>query len=455
MTQSGKTNEYHYHTKLESKISNISEHYLSFIDTQVFSSLLLVICLLASIVLFNSSYTSQLYQTLIHTEFGLFYGDYTFHTYLKWFVDNVLLVLFFFALGLEVKRELTLGALSDYRKSTLVILSTLSGIILPIIYFLILNYHHADYVQGWAIPIATDTALAIGVLYLFKRYVPKHLFTFMASVAVLDDIVSVIIISVFYTKGFSLYYFALANASLFITILFNLSGFRKPYPYLICGFALWYCVVQAGIHPTITGILLAFTIPARPKKKPHKAVKRIKGLLDEFEENYDKEAHILIEDNPHEILEEVADESIDAMAPLKRWESKLETPVLIFILPLFILTNGGFHLDASSLISAFKSPVFWGIYIGLVIFKPLGLWASCFILTRSRYCELPDNMQMKDIALVAGLSGIGYTMSFFISELAFQPPWLINLSKLSIFLASSSSFILVMMYYFIKCRTKV
>lgn len=421
---------------LEKKVDKISSTLQNFVDDQIFASSLLFICMFISIILSNIDSISDTYHKMINIPFGLFFNGYFVNTTVHDFVNDFLLTLFFFVLGLEIKREFVIGELSELSKSLYIILCSLGGAILPIITYLCINYTNPDTIHGWAIPMATDTALAIGVLYLYKSKVSRKAFTLIASLAVIDDIFSIVIIALFYSSHFNLMPLIFSLSIFLLLITMNLSGFRHPLIYAFFGFLMWFFIEEAGIHGTIAGILTAMCIPARPQKKPATAVKKIRRLLTLFEDEYDEEKHLLKEEKPHQLLEGVRDVSLEATTPLKRWENRLEFPVLVLVLPLFALTNGGFNIDFSHISLSLKETLFWGIFIGLVFAKPIGILLTSWIIQKFKIAKSPSGIGLYDMVVIAFLAGIGYTMSIFISDLSFNDQKTVDIAKLSIFMGS-------------------
>ena len=431
---------------LEKKVEEFSSTLTNFVDAQLFTSVLLFVCIFIAVFMSNIEAIQSYYKLIINTPFGLHFNGYEINTTLHSFVNDFLLTIFFFVLGLEIKREFVIGELSEASKSMYVVLCALGGALLPVLTYILINYQSPETIHGWAIPMATDTALAIGVLYLFKNKISKKAFTFVASLAVIDDILSIIVIAVFYSTHFSATMLLFAIILFLISIIINLCGFRHPLIYMMLGFFIWLSLEKAGIHGTIAGVLVAMCIPARPKKKPTAAVNKIRGLLNKFEDEYDKDKHLLEEEKPHQILEGVTDVSLEATTPLKRWENRLEMPVLIFILPLFALTNGGFDIDFSSVGTNLMSPLFWGISLGLVVAKPLGILSVSWCVQKLGIAARPKDLASSDIIIIAFIAGIGYTMSIFISELSFESEILSDVAKLSIFISSFiAAFLAVLM----------
>ncbi len=428
----------------EQKVEEISSTLHHFIDAQLFTSALLFICIFIAVFMSNIDAAHRSYQTLINMPFGLHFNGYIINTTLRHFVNDLLLTIFFFVLGLEVKREFVIGELSELSKSMYVVLCAIGGALLPIASYCFINYNNPETINGWAIPMATDTALAIGVMYLFKNKISKKAFTLVASLAVIDDILIIIVIALFYSPQFNLTMFLGASVVFLSLVMMNVCGFRHPLIYIILGLFLWFCIEQAGIHGTISGILVAMCIPARPKKKPKVAVKKIRKLLNKFEDEYSEEKHLLEEGMPHDLLEGVTDVSLEATTPLKRWENRLEIPVLVLVLPLFALTNGGFHIDFSHLSHTLSSTLFWGIFISLVFAKPAGLLLTSWVVQKLGIASRPKGIEYYDFVVISFLAGIGYTMSIFTSELSFSSHILSDMAKLSILISALVSALIAM-----------
>lgn len=273
--------------------------------------------------------------------------------------------------------------------------------------------------------------------------------------SVIDDILSLIVIAVFYSNHLFLTPLLFVVVLLFLLVLTNLSGFRHPVIYLFFGLLLLFFIQKSGLHGTIAGVLLAMFIPARPKKKPKVALKKIRSLLNNFEETYDKEKHLLEEVKSHQILEGLKHISLEATTPLIRWEHLLKLPVLILILPLFVLTNGGFHVDTNNVSVIFSSQLFWGIFLGLVLAKPLGILITSWVIQKIKLAQRPGDIYFSDMIIIAFVASIGYTMSLFISELAFSSHELTNIAKLSIFISALVSLLIAITIMITKNRWMV
>jgi len=289
---------------------------------------------------------------------------------------------------------------------------------------------------GWGIPMATDTAFALGILSCFKNKLPKGVFTFLAALAIIDDIGAIVVIAVFYTAHLNVGMLCLAFVLLALLILLNYSGFRKPGPYIIIGLLIWAAIEAAGIHGTISGILVAFIIPARPAKGPKQFISRVRTLLNYFEKRKDETVLILGDQKQHAALEEVQEVTQQATTPLQRWESKLELPIALLILPLFALVNAGIPVGFHLIDNVFTHRVSLGIMLGLFLGKPIGVLLFSRIALYCRLGSMPAETNFKQIIGASILTGIGFTMSLFISNLSFSNEHTLLVAKAAILIGS-------------------
>ena len=443
----------HKKGRLEKRVEAVSSTLTEFVDTQILSSTLLFFCIFLAIIINNISTFNIYYQVVINKLFGFYINGTAINTNLHNFVNDFLLTLFFFILGLEIKREFVFGELSSFSNSIYVVLCALGGALLPISVYLLINYNSPETVGGWAIPMATDTALGIGLLYLFKNNISKKTFTLIAALAVIDDILCVIAITIFYSSQFDFNMLLASMVVIMALVFIKICGIRSPLFYVTLGIILWAFLEESGLHGTIAGVIVAMCIPASPKKEPKAAVKKIRGLLKTFEKKHDDSKHILEEESSHDLLEVVTQVSLEATTPLKRWEKRLELPVLAIILPLFALTNGGFHIDFSHLQDIFSNSIFWGIFLGLVCAKPLGIFLTSWSIQKAGIARQPGSIQLFDIVVISFLSGIGYTMSIFISDLSFPDNTYSDIAKLSVFISSLISMLIVV--FILKKASKI
>lgn len=414
----GEEEKHAYHTPMEQKINAALTPFQEYINSQVTASIFLFICTITALVWASVPSISSTYEHFVNMSLGFHVASFTVAKPLIFWVNDILLALFFFFVGLEIKREFLVGELTDRKKSTYVLFAATGGMLLPAsIYFLINSSTPTD--VAWGIPMATDTAFALGILSCFRRKIPKGAFTFLAALAIVDDIGAILVIAIFYTENISVLMLSLAFGFCVILLLINFAGFRKPLPYVFIGILICISLEAAGIHGTVSGILVAFLIPARPKKGPRYFIRKTRELIKYFEVRKEKNPLVLSDQKQHALLEEVQDIAQEATTPLQRWEGKLELPIALLVLPLFALVNAGIPLNFNLMSDIFSQPMPLGILFGLVVGKPLGVILFGQIALWLRLGETPVNTNFLLIGSVALLTGIGFTMSIFIADLSF------------------------------------
>jgi NhaA family Na+:H+ antiporter len=423
-------------TALERSFQQVITPFQEFVRDQTTGSVLLILCTLVALGLANSPLAGD-YETLITTETGVVFGDWHMTLSVRHWVNDGLMSLFFFLLGLEIKREILVGELRDPRQSLPVIAAALGGMFVPAAIYVAFNAGSAA-VHGWGIPMATDTAFAVGVLALLHRHIPPALTTFLTALAILDDLGAILVIAVFYTDTLSLPHLALAGVLLAGLVICNALGIRRPSVYIIGGGLVWAATLDSGLHATVAGVLVAMTVPARPRAGPTWFVRRTRRLLEEFQEiQKQSERPILGEERQHAVVERVQDTAEQASTPLRRWESFLDYPVALLVMPVFALTNAGIPIRPAELPDLWSDPLTLGIVLGLVLGKALGITTMAWLALRLGLGRLPGNMSLGHITGIGLLGGMGFTMSIFIASLSFgADPAALVAAKTAILLAS-------------------
>lgn len=424
-----------YPNPLEQKFERVTTPFHEFIRNQTTGSILLIICTITALIIANSPLARD-YQILIETYMVLIFGDETFQMTVRHWVNDGLMVLFFFVLGLEIKREILVGELSNRQQSFPVIAAALGGMLVPAMIYFAFNAGLPS-AHGWGIPTATDTAFAVGMLALLGRRIPIALITFLTALAIIDDLGAILVIAIFYTDTISLSYLALAGSLLLLLVSCNLFGCRRPMIYLIGGLLVWVTILASGIHATVAGILVAFTIPARPKRDPQWFVRRTRNLINQFEnmENQSKRP-ILGAEEQHQVVEWVHDNAKMASTPLRRWEHALETPVALFVMPIFALVNAGIPLSLDTFTKIWSDRLSLGIILGLVLGKSIGISLLAWLALKLNLGRLPQGVNMYHIIGVGLLGGMGFTMSIFIASLGVTDTETLVAAKTAILLAS-------------------
>ena len=431
----GEDNKHAYQTSLEHKVKELLTPFHEFINSQVTASIFLFICTVVALIWASIPAISTWYTSFVTVSIGLHISSLMMSRPLRFLVNDGLLTLFFFYIGLEIKREFLIGELTDLKKALFILFSAIGGMLIPASIYFVFNAGTQNQL-GWGIPMATDTAFALGILSCFKNRIPRGVFTFLAALAIIDDIGGIIVIAIFYTAHLNIWMLLIASSLAALLILCNYSGFRKPWPYIIVGLLIWLAIEEAGLHGSISGILVAFIIPARPERGPRHFIQRARALLNNFEIRKNKTALILEDKKQHAFLEEVQKVALQATTPLQRWEGKLELPITLFILPLFALVNAGIPINLHLIDSVFTHRVSIGIILGLVIGKPLGVLLFGRIALWLKLGTMPEDTTFKQIAGAAIFTGIGFTMSLFILNLSLYDVNTLLIAKAAILISS-------------------
>jgi Na+:H+ antiporter, NhaA family len=390
------------------------------------------------------------YHELWELPIGGTLGAASFRTTLHHVINDGLMAVFFFVVGLEIKREILAGELASVKTAALPMIAALGGMVVPAAIYAVINAGGPGS-PGWGVPMATDIAFALGVLALLGDRVPTALKVFLAALAIVDDIGAVLVIAVFYSSGVAWGPLAAAAGLLGLAVAFNRAGARRPWTYGAIGLALWGTVLLSGIHATVAGVLLAFAIPVRTRLNERDFLARARRAL----ENFDRAATVTAEDpnttvlsnvEHHTSLDELERLCQKAQPPLIRLEHALHGTVAFGIMPLFALANAGVTLDAAAFGFAIGHPVTLGAMLGLVIGKPLGIAGFSWVAVRLGLAALPRGASWAALSAVGVLAGIGFTMALFIAGLAFPAGTpraeLLDAAKLGILAASALAGIL-------------
>ncbi len=377
------------------------------------------------------------YENIWKTKLTIGITSFSIDETLHFWINEGLMAIFFFVVGLEIKRSMILGDLSSLKKSAFPIMAAIGGMLIPAAIFIVLNYNQ-ETINGWGIPVATDIAFSLGVLSLLGRKVPLTLKIFLTALAIVDDIGAVLIIALFYTSEIIWLKIAIAGILLILLIVANISGIRNITIYCVAGICVWICFLHSGIHATIAGVLVSMTIPLKVQINTSEFVERCKNLLKYFEPPYhsrtSKGSSALSTTEQRSALNglEIAVKEVES--PLQRLEHSLHYWVAFFIIPIFALSNSGFIIDQDAISNT--GSLTTGIIFGLVAGKPIGIFIFSYLSVKLRISNLPSGVNWKQIVGIGFLGGIGFTMSIFLSGLAFESYDLISTSKMAIFGAS-------------------
>lgn len=373
---------------------SISQAIKNFFAREEKSGILLLLFATLALITVNSPLNS-LYYDIKYTDVPISLGEFNFTKTISHWVNDGLMAIFFFVIGLELKREILEGELSSFDRMVLPAIAAIGGMVAPAIIYVLININNPENMSGWAIPTATDIAFSLAVLLIIGKNVPLSLKVFLLSLAIIDDLGAVLIIAFFYTAQISGTYLIYSSIVFVLLILINRMGINKMYVYMILGVFLWYFVLKSGVHATIAGVLLATTIPNTSNN----------GL-----------EHSMLKDLEH----------------------KLHNFVGILVLPIFAFFNSDINF-ADVTLSSVYSPLSLGVILGLLLGKPIGITLFTYVGMKTNLFNLPENVTIKDVFGLSLLCGIGFTMSLFINGLAFSDPVLIDSSKLGIFIGSMIS----------------
>lgn len=410
-----------------------------FLQIQAASGIILLAAAVLALAWANSPWR-HLYEQLWHTPIAVSVGSYRIEEPLHFWINDALMVIFFFVVGLEIRREIDQGELSDPRRAALPIAAALGGMIAPAIIYALVN-HGTPAHRGWGVPMATDIAFAVGVLALLGPRVPAAVRVLLLALAIIDDIGAIVVIAVFYSSGFRASGLFVAFAGVGGILVLRALGVRRTLAYLIPGVVLWAGILMTGVHPTIAGVILGLLTPARPWFGAAGFVAAAEDALHDFrrraDSNHDQTSLI-------EPLERVSEARREAVAPVIRLEAALHPWVAYGIMPIFALANAGVDLHGVDLRAPATASIGAGVIAGLVIGKPIGIVAASFLAEKIGIAARPRGATWRGVLLVGAVAGIGFTMAIFIAGLAFPDPAALGAAKLAVLAASAVAGILAL-----------
>ncbi|HYO80090.1 MAG TPA: Na+/H+ antiporter NhaA [Bryobacteraceae bacterium] len=416
-----------------SPVIRIIRPFQAFAENKASGGVLLLVCTVVALVLANSPWADS-YNTFWHTDLTISVGGRALSHDLHFWVNDLLMAIFFFVVGLEIKREVLVGELASVRNAAFPVAAAAGGAVVPAAIYHLMN-RGGPGATGWGVPMATDIAFVLGVMALLGDRVPLGLKVFLTALAIVDDIAAVLVIAVFYTA--QIYWSALLAAGICLLVLFGLNrlGARHPLTYAGLGALLWLAVLASGVHATIAGVALAFTVPARTPLNSRDFLVRSRRVLDHFERATESERTIINDEDQQAALHALEEACEKVQPPLQRLEHDLHPWVTFLIMPLFALANAGVVLRGD-MAATFTQPVTLGVILGLLVGKPIGILAGSWLLVRTGFTSLPNGITWAHVHAAGWLGGIGFTMSLFIAALAFTDDALLTMSKLGILVAS-------------------
>lgn len=427
---------------------------MSKLKQHISSSMVLIICTVLALICANVPGIKETYFNLWSNTVSFSIGDFNFFSHnghsmtLMEVINDFLMAIFFLSVGLEIKREIRVGELSTREKALLPIIGACGGMIVPVLVFSLVCPHDAAMQRGLAIPMATDIAFSLGILAMFKSRVPLGLKMFLAALAVADDLGGIIVIALFYSSHINGLYLGLAAVCIAILVIGNIAKIRSKAFYLFIGLVLWYMMLNSGIHATIAGVIVAFTIPASLKKGTGHYLERIRNNVAKFPviDINDKNNIIVHNNEDIHILKSIESAADKMISPLQNIEDHLHSWINWLVIPLFAFANAGVDLAGMSVGSLF-SGVGLAVMLGLVVGKFVGVFSFSWIAIRLKIVTLPANTTWKAFASVCVICGIGFTVSMFIADLSYSGLGeagvaLLNQAKLGVLIGSVISALL-------------
>lgn len=439
-------------TQNSQKNKEILKTFNKFIHNQATSGILLLVCAIVAVA-FATIPGGEWFGAFWDKEAGIKIGNASLSMSLRAWINDALMAVFFFTVGLEIKRELLVGHLSSVRRAILPTVAALGGMLVPALIYALIN-KGTPTIGGWGVPMATDIAFAIGVISILGAKVPTSLKIFLTALAIVDDLGAIIVLAIFYpAHALELTYLIYVFVIMGGLLLMNKFKLHLRFVYVFAGVLMWYFTFKSGIHATISGVLLAMCIPAKAEVNGAAFTTKISQLLNRFKVATLKDDDILTNPEEQHIIHLMNRETEKVDSDLHHFESSLHPYVCYLIMPLFALANAGVRMDFSVFANGVPA-VSLGIAMGLLIGKPLGIFAFSYVAIKSKLAERPIGINWKQLFAVSILGGIGFTMSIFVTNLAFADSEIINLAKISILLTSSLAAVVGLIALSRTCKTK-
>jgi Na+:H+ antiporter, NhaA family len=404
-----------------------------FFNIEAFGGILLMVASVSALIIANSVF-AKAYEHWLHLNISLSIGSYAVsHSVLHW-VNDGLMALFFFTVGLEIKREILVGELSSLKMALLPVIAAVGGMFFPGVIYVMFNYGKPG-LTGWGIPVATDIAFALGAIAVLGRRLPIGLRVFLTAFAIADDLGAVMIIAFFYTKTIVTPYLFGGVVCVLIMLVGNLLWVRWLPFYIVLGIGTWIFIMGSGVHATIAGVVVAMLIPARGKYDMIRFVKRVRRIVDNISTHRYTDGYwysIFLKPEHLKAVHAIELSCYQAATPLQRLEHALHPWAVFLILPLFAFFNAGLSFGQMPLAGAVTNPITLGCALGLFVGKPLGVGIASYFAVRSGLAVLPDQVRWPHIIGAGMLGGIGFTMSLFVSGLSFADAQFLNYSKFGI-----------------------
>lgn len=410
-------------------VQNIGQH--------VNSGTILLLSTLAALIVANSPLSKFYFDLFEDTYLSIDFHFWHLKKPLYYWINDGLMAIFFLLIGLEIKRELIIGELSSIQKALVPLVAAVGGMIVPALFYVGVNFANPDIIDGWAIPMATDIAFALGIMAILGKRVPIELKVLLTSLAIVDDLGAVLTIAIYYTDTIAMGYLALSLASWVGLFLLGRMGVRSLPVFIIIGVLLvWYPMLKSGVHATVAGVMVAFAIPISRKFDSGRFLEDMGKSIDHFRKGSEEKEGKLLNHEQYGAIESIENHCKDVTSPLQRLEHQLHTITLYGIMPLFAFANTGIDFSTVDFGELASSGLSIGIILGLFFGKVVGIVSFIYIFRGLRIIQLPKKLLLNQYIGAGFLAGIGFTMSIFITDLAFHGASIADTAKMAILLAS-------------------
>ncbi len=392
-----------------------------FLEFEAIAAIVLLCAAAAALILSNTGYDDEV-NAFFHQEAGIQLFGWSLSMPLHLWINDAIMAIFFFLVGLEIKYELLIGELASLKRAMLPIAGAIGGMVAPALIFVGINMWgegSGERLAGWGIPMATDIAFAAGLIGLLGKRVPTALSVFLVALAIVDDMGAVIVIAVFYTSELNTMYLLGGLGVVLFTFVLSFLGLRNALAYFLIGGVCWFCFLMSGVHATIAGVLMALTIPMESRYETIHFFDRMRSLIDRFQDSNSDADPVRVNHRQQNIIRSMEREILHVEPPLQKLEYALEPLSVFLIMPIFAFANSGVVIDWANFWDIFLTPVTLGCFLGLLVGKQVGVTAFSWLCVKIGLAELPRGVTWKQLWGVSLLAGIGFTMALFVNELAF------------------------------------
>lgn len=392
------------------------------------------------------------FEEFWHTHVVVGVGSFVGEMSLAHIINDIFMAVFFLLVGLEIKYEMTVGELTNIRQAALPIIAAFGGVLAPIVIYSIFNAANPETAHGWGVPTATDIAFALGIMALLGSRVPNGVRVFLSTLAVADDIIAILVIAIFYGQSPSFMWLAVAAAILVVLLMLNRAHVYSLAPYLLIGCLLWFAVFMSGVHSTIAGVLLAFTIPTGSRVNLSEFMTWSGDRVREARAAYVETEPVVLQKDYMFTVTRLSSVARQVVPPATRLEHMLYPWVYFAVLPLFALTNADVSFLGGDVLAMISSPVFFGVFFGLLLGKPIGILLFSFLTVKLKIASLPENVNWMHMTGAGILGGVGFTMAIFVANLAFPEALLIADAKVGILSASLLAGVIGFLFLFMQAK---